>query len=84
MNMAAMKSEKSPHKKNISAIFSNFEFATLSLLMERKDRRLLAINITMAKVAISSIIVAARKLSTLIEVSTTKHKPSRFDDVLSI
>lgn len=80
--MAVTKSKKSPVRKKISAILSSFKLEVLSLRMERNERILLAMNITMARVATSSMIVAALRFNIFMEVSTIKQSPSRLEDVL--
>jgi hypothetical protein len=73
-----------PIKKIMSAKFSYRAPNLFVLRMERKERMLLVINISMASAVISSIIVVSCSFSTFSEVSTRKQNPSRFDEVLSI
>jgi hypothetical protein len=68
----------------MSAKFSYRALNLFVLRMERKERMLLVINISMASVVISSIIVVSCSFSTFSEVSTRKQNPRRFDEVLSI
>jgi hypothetical protein len=84
MNMAETKSIKSPIKKNTSAIFSIFSLWALFFLIARKESTLLVMNMMMAMVAISSRIDASFKLKILMDVSTIKQSPNKFDDALSI
>lgn len=54
------------------------------LLIDKKERKLLTINISMAIAVNSSIRVASALLLSLRDVNTIKHKPSNVADVLSM
>ena len=74
----------SPDKNIKSAMLSNRWFMCFSLFIEIKDKMQLAMNKIMARAVVSSIRVLSCILDTLMEVSTTKHKPSRVAEVLSM
>ena len=59
-------------------------FPVTAARIERKESTQLAMNSTMAQLVISSIMVRCEMFSNLSDVSTTKHKPKRFEDALRI
>jgi hypothetical protein len=76
---------KSPEKKNNSAMFSmRTLFFSSMILMERKEKIVLTIKSKIAKPVTSSIKEASSRFCTRIAVITIKHKPKRFEAVLSM
>jgi hypothetical protein len=85
MNIVVMNKEKSPHRKIISATFSRRSlFLSILLLIERKESRLLSINIKIEKAVNSSMSVFPSRFNNFREVRTIKQIPSRFEEVVSI
>lgn len=82
--MVVINRKSRPARKTKSAIRSYLLPITILLLMEIKESKLLTMNITMASVVSSSIIVRCVNFITLREVSTTKHIPSSVADVFSM
>lgn len=73
-----------PQMKNTSAIFS-IRFAFLNVpFIDKKDRTQQSINNKVAEVVNSSIRVRWFAFSNFIDVRTTKHKPSKLEEALSI
>lgn len=83
-NIAVINNRNNPLRKNMSASFSSRTLLFSFLRIDIKDKMQLAINMMIASVAISSMMVASFRFNTLMEVSTIKHKPSRLDDVFKI
>ena len=77
-------SNDNPARKNISAMFSSLPLFLIEPLTDKKDRIQLAINIMIAAVVSSSIIVLPEILSNLSEVSTTKQSPNKLDEAFNI
>jgi hypothetical protein len=74
-----------PTRKKISASRSNFsEWLSLFERIDKKERMQLIINTIAESPVISSMAVAVENLEILIEVSTTRQNPSRFDELLRI
>lgn len=73
-----------PARKNKSAMFSSLPLFLIVPLIDKKERIQLAINIIMAKVVNSSIIVLPAMFNNLREVSTTKQSPSKLDEAFKI
>lgn len=72
----------SPQRNKTSANFSNFcPLCSIWLLMARKEKRQLLMKQTIAKVAPSSMYDASLILVILLDVSTTKQKPSKLAEV---
>jgi len=82
--MVVTKRKNNPDRKTISATFSYLSPNDRLLLIDRNDNRLLVINITIAAVVSSSMIVLAVRLITFREVSTMKQIPSSVAEVFSI
>ena len=73
-----------PERKTMSAIFSSFLLASLSLRMEMKERIQLVIKITTAKTANSSIKEPSVRFNFFSDVSTIKHIPNKLAEVLNM
>ena len=73
-----------PARKKISATFSNLLLLLIEPLIDKKDRIQLAINITVATVVSSSIIVLPEMFNNFKDVKTTKQIPNKFEDALSM
>lgn len=73
-----------PARKKISATFSNLLLRFIEPLIDKKERIQLAINITVATVVSSSIIVLPEMFNNFKEVKTTKQMPNKFEEALSM
>ena len=82
--MVVIKRKNNPARKTKSAIFSYRSPGDFLLRIERKENRLLVMNITIAAVVSSSMKVFAVRFITFKEVSTIKQIPSNVADVFSI
>ena len=72
-------------RKNLSAIFSYLiVFFSSDALIDRNEKRLQVISKTQATPVTSSMTVSLSNRDIFSEVSTTKQKPSRFEDVFSM
>ena len=73
-----------PARKKISATFSNLLLLLIEPLIDKKERIQLAINITVATVVNSSMIVLPEMFNNFKDVKTTKQIPNKFEDALSM
>lgn len=73
-----------PARKKISATFSSLLLLLIEPLIDKKERIQLAINITVATVVNSSIIVLPEMFNNFNEVKTTKQIPNKFEEALSM
>ena len=73
-----------PARKNISAIFSSLPLFLIEPFIDKKERIQLAINIMIASVVNSSIIVLPAMFNNLSDVSTTKQSPNKLEDAFKI
>lgn len=68
----------------MSAKFSSLPLFLIEPLIDKKESIQLAINMIIAKVVNSSIIVLPAMFNNLREVSTTKQSPSKLDEAFNI
>ena len=73
-----------PARKNISAIFSSLPLFLIEPFIDKKERIQLAINMMIASVVNSSIIVLPAMFNNLSDVSTTKQSPNKLEDAFKI
>lgn len=83
-NSVVTNSNDNPARKKISAIFSSLPLFLIDPLIDKKERIQLAINMMMAMVVSSSMMVLPEIFSSLREVSTTKQSPSKLDEAFNI
>lgn len=73
-----------PARKKISAIFSNLPLFLIEPLIAKKESIQLAMNMIIATVVSSSMIVLPEIFNSLREVSTTKQSPNKLDEAFNI
>ncbi len=79
-----IKSDPSPERKIISAIFSSWSDLLKLFLMDIKDKMQLVMKRIVVPAVISSIIVFSDSFRILREVSTTKQSPKRLEEAFRI
>ena len=73
-----------PARKNISAMFSSLPLFLMEPLMDKKERMQAAINMMIASVVSSSMIVLPAIFNNLSDVNTTKQSPSKLEDAFNM
>ena len=82
--MMVINKELKPVKNIISAIFSYLSALSVLLLIDKKEIKLLLINMMVAKEVHSSINVVFPNLNIFIDVNTRKQIPNKFAEVFKM